>query len=443
MKRFTGLLCILMLVTSLTALSAGGVQETASSKVDLTVWSYPRFIETGTDGEALESGSFEKRIIAEFMEEHPDVTVTLEMIPYSGGPEKVKTAIAGKNPPDVLVDYIGRIAEYSFMDVLVPLDDMLSAEDRRDIPESIISLCSVDGSLVMYPWGSMPIGWIANKALFDKAESASLLPLDRESRDWSIEEAEAAMTAVASLEDTYAMALWAKDEQADSTMRLLLQNFGADIYNADYSGIVLDSPAGVEGLEWILEMTDAGVFAPGAESASFMDTFSLFTSGKTAIMPLGTAAIFAYLENMVENGEVSREDMDPVVIAPPVKAGVDLRTDVQAHGICIFDNGDKQVIEMGKLLTEKMAKEYQREGNLYAGTFPVRKSESSLYENPEVAILKYMIPSASETGLKAPYYAEMRAFFYPQFQAALTGQKSAAQALQDFAQKTNEMLAEN
>ena len=43
----------------------------------------------------------------------------------------------------------------------------------------------------------------------------------------------------------------------------------------------------------------------------------------------------------------------------------------------------------------------------------------------------------------APGYLELRALFFPELQAAFTGQKTAQEALDSYAQKGNEILKKN
>lgn len=57
-------------------------------------------------------GTYEQKVINAFQEANPDITVKLETIDFTSGPEKITTAIEAGTAPDVLFDAPGRIITY-------------------------------------------------------------------------------------------------------------------------------------------------------------------------------------------------------------------------------------------------------------------------------------------------------------------------------------------
>ena len=63
--------------------------------------------------------------------------------------------------------------------------------------------------------------------------------------------------------------------------------------------------------------------------------------------------------------------------------------------------------------------------------------------NPTMAQLAESLQYSKPFNQLAPGYLELRALFFPELQAAFTGQKTAQEALDSYAQKGNEILKKN
>jgi len=70
-----------------------------------------------------------KKFVAQFEEEHPNITVELQNAPAEGASTKLTTQIAGGNPPDVAWLNASDTADFGSRDALVNLDDYIARSD--------------------------------------------------------------------------------------------------------------------------------------------------------------------------------------------------------------------------------------------------------------------------------------------------------------------------
>ncbi|RJQ25183.1 extracellular solute-binding protein [Candidatus Parcubacteria bacterium] len=404
---------------------------------DLVLWTYPFFIPEGK-----KHGDFEKEIIKEFQKDYPNVKVNIETIAWDGGPEKVNVAIATKSAPDILIDAYMRIMEYGMKGHLVSFNDVMTEEDKNDIYPKVLEQCTFDGKIYQYPWTSAAVVMAVNKELFKKADAEDLLPLDRPNREWTIEEFEKALDAVSKLDGVYGLTCYAGNEMGDASIRMFIQNFGADVVNSDYTKVLINDDSGYKGMEWLVNAYKKGWIIKGAESLTSSDIFDIWFQGKAAITFLGSSWMPDRIESMKKEGTVSK-DFEVVFVNMPHAEGVSTKVEGQTSGVCVFDNDDNQKALISKKLSIFMAKNYHDEGNLLLGRAPVRKSSAVKYENAELRWLSGTIQNLADTGALAPGYSEIRKKWFPEFQAALTGFKTPKEALDSFAKEAQKVLDEH
>ncbi len=109
--------------------------STDHKQVEITWWAFPNF-ET-KDGVV---GKYEEELAEAFTAKNPNIKVSVEMLSFNGGGEKINAAIASNSAPDILYDAPGRIIDYARQGVLAPVDDMI-AELNGDVSESILQGC--------------------------------------------------------------------------------------------------------------------------------------------------------------------------------------------------------------------------------------------------------------------------------------------------------------
>src|SRR5690348_6567865 len=84
----------LTLATASTAAPSPG-PSSLSQPVTLVQWVLPRFkLVPGYESQTPQFGDWEKIVAAVFRQQHPNVTVDIQVIPFDGSLQKIGTAIA-------------------------------------------------------------------------------------------------------------------------------------------------------------------------------------------------------------------------------------------------------------------------------------------------------------------------------------------------------------
>lgn len=418
---------------------AAATTKAEAPNVELVWWQYPRWLNLP---EGKKEGDMEDEIIADFTSQYPNAKVKIEHIAWNDGPEKVNVAIASNNMPDLLFDFPGRIFAYASQGVLVPLDDIITDEIRKDIPPALMYSLEYDGKIIMYPVGAVPVAAAVNVDIFKKIGALDLLPLDREDRNWTLKEFEAALKAVKEkAPDVYPSFLFAMNEQGDSSMRMFLQSaFDADLINKDYTEIAINSENGKAGFKWIYQAYKDGLFAPGAESANSLNSIETFLQGKLAVNLIASPSHIGLHQTYINEGKAI--EMDWKLIPYPNAEGKPPKVEVQANGFCVFDNNDDVRAEYSKkFLDFALNGKYKEEAVRATGSLPIRQSlAGKLYDDPEYQYAEKLVKYAADTAYTAPNYAELRTKWYPMFQGVLTGAISPEEGLDQFAEEGTKII---
>ncbi len=419
---------------------AGGTSENAATgpKVSIYWMEYPNFSVPG-----MADGEYESHIVADFEKENPNTNVKLEIIPWTGGAEKVNTSIAAGNAPDMLFDYPGRLAGYARQGLLADLKEMLTEKVRSDLPAAVINSCMVNGAFYMYPHYVLPYSMAVNVDIFKRIGQEKLLPLDKPNRSWTIQDFEAALTAVKdSSRDAVPAILYFKDEQADAAIRMFIQNFGTDFISKDATKIVISSQEGKSGLQWLYDSYKKGLFASGPEVTSANDAVERFDQGKSAFCLIFSPWHYNDYKAKVKDGKAP--DFDVKFVPFPHPGGSDPRVQCDVGGFSVFNNKDLQKVKACERLIDYIAngEKYKDKTVLYTGNLPVKISQSGLYSDPEVVFTGTLIKYSADTGYGDNNYSKLRAGWYPLMQAVFTGTMAAGDALDKFVRDYEPVLNE-
>lgn len=408
-----------MLVIAL-ALSLG-IQALAE-KTTITYWSM-----------VPASCPWDTEIVEEFEKQFPDIKVNRKYIPSGNMKEKVMTAIAGGETPDVLTDDVRRIAAWSYQGALESLNGKLSEEDLNDFIPSLLESLTIEGNLIGYP---LPYGsrrWGVNKTIVEKAGVVDLLPTG-ENREWFFEDFMKVVEAIAELdEDVYPLGFFANGCSGDYYTLVNFQMFGANLYeNGDHTKTTLNSEAGVEALEWMINMVDRGYAPKGVAAITDDDFVAMRASGKVAFggWPFVAKQRQAHYDNKLIDYLAEDYYIEPPHIkgtpAPPLFTSL--------ITICVF-KGDKvdAALKFAEFYASKENTMKVVKASLQLST---RKSVPLFSESEAVKVPQYIAlkNGIADSGITSPYYLEVRNLLYPELQAAFMGEKTPKEALDDFAE---------
>lgn len=410
-----------------------GVLPVSAQATEITWWAFPTF---ATVDDTV--GKYEQSVIDAFQAANPDITVKLEMIDFQSGPEKIATAIEGGTAPDVLFDAPGRIIDYGKNGKLATLDDLFTDEYKADIAnENIIGACSDGEHYYMYPFSTFPFVMAYNKTLLEKEGLLDLVNLE-DDRTWTTEKFTELNTALAE-KGVMGPIVFCQAQGGDQGTRAFIQNlYSAQMLNPEMTEWTLNSEAGIKAMQYVVDEVNAGHLTEGITYAG-TPAIEAFVAGTVSGTLLWTPA-------NAKNHAATLEENGIEVIAMPYPSD-DETPDLEYYvgGFAVFNNGEAAKIEAAKKFIQFLAddKVVGPQNVLASNAFPVRTSFGDLYPGNEE--MKFY---ASLTKYYSPYYntidgfAGMRPAWWSNLQAALTGEKTAEQAMNDFVTDANKAYAD-
>lgn len=445
-------LAVLLAVAFLTLSGCGGgsgdgstSSRTASGKIRLTYWVTPEVKEVpGMEAQTPEFGDYERLLVKQYLEKHPDVEIEVQALASEELTKKVTTSIASGSPPDLLKDYLGRTSGYAYQDLLEDFSQALPDEEKADYDPFYLDLYTINGKLHGLPVYAWATHVILNRAAWESAGKADLLPAENGNGDWTYDQFLAAMRAVAKPGKVWPW--WAQfaSEQGDYTNHGFFWGRGVFMYEpGDYSRVTINTPAGAESLQMLVDMSKEGLIPPGATTMANSELENMIGRGQSAAWG---DSLFAFLRIQVAEREGRISVPLKLQIAQfPHLPGKKTPLPVGPTGIVVFKQPDTRKREAAMELARWMnSPEIQGVASQTVRQFPTRKSTANKLKDDKnyQLVRKWLAENGKvDLGLTSPNYYKVRVAAVPHFQAALLGQKTPAQALKDFETEASAILA--
>lgn len=253
------------------SLFAGGSAETSSSdgtSGTVTMWTFPV---TGND-EAMF-----KDLVAAFNEIYPDITVDVQVLPWNGRYEKMLTAVAGGDPPNIVYLNDFQVPLFAATGNLVNMGEVFTDEELATWKESALDSVSYEGELYGIPVLTNHLGYFYNVKLF---EEAGLDP-DNPPETWTdLKDAIAKLTkydADGNVVQPGVRFDLNRPSPITSIVPFIWQA-GGDILDAD-GNVIVNSPETREALSFIKSLYDEGY----AQKSNITGGGIPFSSGEVGI----------------------------------------------------------------------------------------------------------------------------------------------------------------
>lgn len=399
-------------------------------EVTIEFWNFPNFISSQT---------FDEELIAAFEAKNPGIKVKLQKLSFNDGPAQINSAIVSKTAPDVIYDAPGRIMDWAAQGVLADLNDIMGESIVANIPKAMLDPITTDGKYYMYPINTAPFLMAFNRNMLEEADLLKMLPLDRPGRTWNMVEYEALLTAIKQkIPNVQPTMFYAKSQAGDQGTRAYIANlYGSEIINNTLTAYMINNPAGVEALTWVIGAIKKGIIGPGGESLVANDVIDMYVQGTSASSILYSPGL------LVQNQQRAKDGFKTVFMPYPNNTG-DPRLEILLGGPCVFDNGDPKKLDAAKKFVEFMTQdpEWSKKVVVATGSFACNQSMKDLYDDPEYKYLETMLAPQ----YIATYYnnvkgfVEMRTYWFAALQQAMTGQTTPKKALDTFVQRANATL---
>jgi multiple sugar transport system substrate-binding protein len=431
--------CVVTVPQTQTSSGTTGTAPQAKA-VDLTFWVIPYWKgRTGKEEDGTETDYYTWKV-EEFNEEFPNASIKAEFIPSTfDGWAKFDTAVAAGNPPDVMWGQAGNQWKYAPQDAVEPFDDWMEAEVIADLHEPVKSICGyADNKIYLWPYGMAVAGGVfANKALFEKMGALDLLPSGAE-RAWTVAEFEKALAATTGEvdgEQVYGTAIMT-DWSYQVTQ--FLYGFGADLYNEFQTKMVMNSPEGVEGLQWLVDLEHQnGWCAPGTAGRTNENVLRLFQEQKIAIMPSQPYYITAF-----RTAPELKPSFEWVFCQPPHKEDKQMGAEANVHGYLVAKQDDQDKLAMAMEFVKHLTKPENLEIACWGqGVVPPRKSMLNVLEGDQDRYVEGLIAANAKPWGRL--YGEIGPkVLTPMWDAAFGLTKTPQEALDDAVEAGDKIIAE-
>lgn len=215
---------------------------------DIRMWVFPQ----GENDMDLLWVPLQKR----FVEDYPGINVGIELLPWGGRREKMLTAFAAGEAPDVAYVNTDTLSLFGTNDVLTPLDDIVRQEAWDDLFGNLQAGLSWEGKKVMYPALLIGTGHLYNKGIFTDAG------LDPETPPLTWDDLRTVGAAVAA--NGQFLTSWSTTDWGNCWVTMIWQA-GGNVFNPDLTQVLLDSDAAYETLAFTTELfTNSWVPREGA-----------------------------------------------------------------------------------------------------------------------------------------------------------------------------------
>ncbi len=243
-----------------------------------------------------------QRIIKEFEQQHPEVSVKLQLTPWKDYWTKLKTQTSSKTLPDVFWMNGPNFQTYAAGKQLAPITDLVDAGDidPANYPDDLNAMYSWEDEQYGVPKDYDTVAIWYNKAIFKKAGVAE--PSD----DWTWDDyRETAATISKKLKGE---GIWGSAEVFSNTASYYhsIAQAGGHVINADGTKSGYADPKTQEGVQFWRDLIESGA-TPDLDFLAENPGYSLFENGKAAMQWNGSWRVAAMAEAPVK---------DDVAVAP-------------------------------------------------------------------------------------------------------------------------------
>ncbi|MGJ3237581.1 MAG: extracellular solute-binding protein [Anaerolineae bacterium] len=387
---------------------------------------------TGSDGETLNA------MLIDFVAENPEISVTTEIVEWNTLYTKLQAAFVAGNPPDVFMLHASEVPQFGSFGVLQDLSSWYVSGGgwfpEDDLSEVTYSGMLYDGVPVGIPLDNHGRGlWVS----MDAFEAAGVDPMMEQPTTY---EGWVELFQMLTLDENGNNAL-SEDFNPDAVVQwgytvgewprvnflAALEQHGGSFLSEDGTEVAFNSEAGLTALQQAVDLVYEYNVSP--PEAGF-DTWNGFANGSVAILPTGT-----WFRNFAATLEINSTAW------PQVQFGEQPGTWFGAHTWMVPAGLDAQKAEAVETLIQWVSE--NQVDWAASGQVPARLSAQAALDADNYPTNITLGQTFTEYGVLDPNNValqEMYAALDPELSAALNGLKTAEEALNDAAQRVQQIL---
>ena len=369
-------------------------------------------------------GPFMRDLVRQFSQENPKIQVKMVVHQWADYYQKVPQAVQSNRGPDVGIMHADQLATSAARKVIVPLDDLAKTLklDENDFSPRLWEAGLYQDQRYGIPLDTHPLGFYYNKAHLTKAGI--------ESPPTNAEEMDAALQKLkqSGVEHPF----WQSSTWPAHLMFMsLLPQFGGSLYNEDGTEATFNSPEGVEALTWMVNLVKNG-YSP--KNVSQDADYIAFKNGKTSF----------HWDGIWQTQDLKKTDLDwGVAVIPQI--GEQKGAWANSHQMVITSQAAR---DENKLQAAKVFINWISEKSIEwakAGQVPAR---NSVRESEEFKALAHQPIFAQQLDYvtmppAVPGIGDAQLEMEQAVNRAVLGKQSPKQALDQGAQRANDLLEQN
>jgi multiple sugar transport system substrate-binding protein len=402
-----------VLATALTVSLAacGGSSGSGSGGKSITTWMYPVIADEAKNKE------YWNGLTAAFEKANPGYKVKVQTYPWANRDTALATSIAANKAPDVVYLVPDQLPKYQRS--IIPADEYMPAADKADYRKAALDSVSVDGKALGTPLLMSANPLICDKRVFDAIGETNYPATWDDLANLAPRLKEKGFQATSYSGDT--------QQTLNMTWYPLLWQAGGDVFSADGKSVAFNSEAGVKALTYLKNLVDKG----------YTDKDQVTTTPKLEQTPVAKGKVACTWQN-------TPTDVEPfwgkenIVVKPPLK-------DVKSAGygtvgaFAMLKGADKDAA--GKWISFVAKPENSLALVKSNGYFPARTSAADPYPGDALQADMAKTLDAMSAGPLKEKSRDVMGVLAPEIQAALIGNKSPKDALNDAAKAANALLS--
>ena len=437
MKKNIALFCALVLLFTTAFSTISAPLASAEDPVTISLWTSPDWkgVWAG-EAETGNYGDFFRYAAEEFMKVNPDIKVSIEVVPAEERSQKLAVGIESGTLPDIYVEGDFTMFDYAHAGLLAPINSIVTDEDKADISTALWDMVTANGDIYMFPFfsetGHLAINLdICEKYGINPKDYIANYGADDEVGRWTPDEFKALLTALKAVlpDGIYPYGFFCGTAAGDTFTRLFMTMYGGTNFDPATKLSTSNSPECVRALEFLEQCNSEGLFAPGAETMTVLDTYTMFQAGQLAVSICNNVNYDQWLR-----------DHDTALKMMYLPNEGDPSCYAYDKGSCVFDNGDPERIEAALKFIDFYSHGEYPDASL--AMLPLRASVAEKVDDPIKRNLILSSEYAGDFWVQAPAYSSTRAYFFPEVQAVLIGTKTAQQAMDDAVANINSIVEE-
>jgi multiple sugar transport system substrate-binding protein len=364
----------------------------------------------------------------QFNADYPEIDLEVELLPWGGRREKMLTAFAAGEAPDMAYVNTDTISLFGRNDVLLPLDDIISGEDWADFPEDLAPGISWEGKRIMVPALFIVRGGVANKALLEEID------WDPENPPYTWDDVREAAARAKELGYYY-------ESQNTLSMNRLVDfvwQAGGTMLSEDTTTSLMDQEHGIEAVTFLSDFFK-NEWSPLEGAVGSVEEGD--AAGSIDYFMIGEMVYRIGNPNVTE--QVNRQNPDIELVFVPTYENVDQIFNVGAGCWGIFKN--TEFLEGSSAWINFMIEPEHQGFYCSASGFAVPRASAQKYWTADPSVKKHVeinLPSAA-MGWDLNYWWQLQKVVgAPHWQAAALGLKTPEEACQDYAAELNVAIAE-